>query len=62
MRNMMLISLAIYLLLWAALTPIFANHGLWAAIVIFLGLRALTLGMRYPALVRDAFPATAQKG
>lgn len=59
MRNMMLISLAIYLLLWAGLTPIFANHGLWASIVIFLGLRALTLGIRYPALVRTSFSAKA---
>ena len=57
MRNMMLISLALYLLLWAALTPLFDNHGLWAAIVIFIGLRALTLGLRYPALVRTSFPA-----
>ena len=35
MRNMMIISLAIYLLLWAGLTPLFGNHGLWAAIVIW---------------------------
>lgn len=61
MRNMMLISLAIYLLLWAALTPIFQNHGLWAAIVIFLGLRALTLGARYPSLVRTSFPGVASR-
>ncbi len=60
MRNMMLISLACYLLLWATLTPIFANHGLWAAIVIFLSLRALTLGLRYPALVRGSFPSVRQ--
>lgn len=58
MRNMMLISLIFYLALWAMLTPLYGNHGLWAAIVIFLGLRALTLGMRYPALVRTSFPAS----
>lgn len=57
MRNMMLLSLAAYLLLWALLTPMFGNHGLWAAMVIFLSLRALTLGVRYPALVRSSFPA-----
>ncbi len=57
MRNMMLLSLAVFILMWATLTPLFANHGLWAAIVIFLGLRAITLGLRYPALVRKSFPA-----
>jgi MATE family multidrug resistance protein len=59
MRNMMLVSLACYMLLWATLTPILGNHGLWAALVIFLGLRAITLGMRYPALVRTSFPAVS---
>jgi MATE family multidrug resistance protein len=57
MRNMMLLSVAVYLLMWATLTPILGNHGLWAAIVIFMGLRAITLGLRYPALVRTSFPA-----
>jgi MATE family multidrug resistance protein len=57
MRNMMLLSVAVYLLMWATLTPILGNHGLWAAIVIFLSLRAITLGLRYPALVRTSFPA-----
>ena len=57
MRNMMLLSLAIFMAMWAILTPIFGNHGLWAAMVIFLSFRALTLGARYPALVRSSFPA-----
>jgi len=57
MRNMMLLSVAVYLLMWATLTPIIGNHGLWAAIVIFLSLRAITLGLRYPSLVRTSFPA-----
>ena len=56
MRNMMLLSLAIFLLAWMALTPQYGNHGLWAALVIFMSLRGLTLGVRYPALVRAAFP------
>jgi MATE family multidrug resistance protein len=55
MRNMMLLSLVIFMLMWALLTPIYGNHGLWAALVIFMGLRAITLGLRYPALVRTAF-------
>ena len=61
MRNMMLLSVAVYLLMWAMLTPLFANHGLWAAMVIFLSLRAITLGLRYPALVRTAFPAAREQ-
>lgn len=55
MRNMMLLSLGIFMLMWALLTPVYGNHGLWAALVIFMGLRAITLGLRYPALVRSAF-------
>jgi MATE family multidrug resistance protein len=55
MRNMMLLSVAVFLLMWATLTPLFANHGLWAALVLFMSLRAVTLGLRYPALVRSAF-------
>lgn len=55
MRNMMLLSLGVYLLVWALLTPIYGNHGLWAALLIFMSLRAITLGARYPALVRAAF-------
>jgi MATE family multidrug resistance protein len=60
MRNMMLLSLALYLFMWALLTPLFANHGLWVAIVIFLSMRALTLAFRYPALVRTSFPSVHQ--
>ena len=55
MRNMMLLSLGVYLVIWALLTPILGNHGLWAALVLFMSLRAITLGLRYPALVRTAF-------
>ncbi len=57
MRNMMLVSLAIYLFAWAALTPAFGNHGLWAALMILFIVRALTLALRLPALRRAAFPA-----
>ncbi|MFQ5625905.1 MAG: MATE family efflux transporter [Methyloligellaceae bacterium] len=61
MRNMMLLSLAVYLLMWALLTPVYGNHGLWAAILIFLSFRAVTLGLRYPALVRGAFPSAQEQ-
>lgn len=56
MRNMMLISLAIYILAWALLTPAFGNHGLWMSLLIFFLIRAITLGARFPALLRAQFP------
>ena len=52
MRNMMIISLAVFLAAWALLTPAFGNHGLWASLMIFYIVRAATLGLRYPALER----------
>lgn len=57
MRNMMVISFAAYLGLWAWLTPIYGNHGLWMALNGFFVIRGLTLWARYPALVRANFPA-----
>jgi MATE family multidrug resistance protein len=36
------------------LLPAFGNHGLWAALMIFFVARGVTLGLRYPALERDA--------
>jgi len=56
MRNMMLISLAIYLTAWALLTPAFGNHGLWAALMVLFIARAITLALRLPALEESAFP------
>ncbi len=53
MRNMMVVSLAVFLGAWALLTPAFANHGLWASLMIFYIARTTTLGLRYPALRRD---------
>jgi putative MATE family efflux protein len=44
MRNMMLLSLAVFLASWAVLTPPLGNAGLWLAFLIFLGVRGLTLG------------------
>lgn len=55
MRNMMLVSLALYLLAWAVLTPPFGNHGLWAALMILFVARAVTLAVRFPALRQSAF-------
>jgi len=41
MRDTMLISLAIYLIAYYSLSPTFGNHGLWGALLIFLGARGL---------------------
>jgi MATE family multidrug resistance protein len=43
MRNMMLLSLAVYLAAWWLLTPVFGVAGLWIALLIFLGIRGVTL-------------------
>ena len=43
MRNMMLLSLAAYLGAWWALSGPLGVAGLWVALLIFLGLRGLTL-------------------
>jgi multidrug resistance protein, MATE family len=55
MRNMMAVSLAIFLGAYALLTPAFGNHGLWASLMVFYAARAVTLALRYPALEKASF-------
>jgi len=55
MRNMMILSFAAYLALWALLAPLYGNHGLWIALNAFFIIRGITLALRYPALVRNVF-------
>jgi MATE family multidrug resistance protein len=57
MRNMMLLSVLIYLVAWFALTPLLGNHGLWAALLIFLGARSVTFHWRMRRLLPRTFPA-----
>jgi MATE family multidrug resistance protein len=54
MRNMMVVSLAIFMLAWWMLEP-YGNHGLWASLCVFLLARCITFGLRMPALRRHAF-------
>ena len=54
MRNMMLVSALIYFAAVWLLMPLFGNNGLWAALVLSLCVRAVSLGLRYPALERSA--------
>jgi MATE family multidrug resistance protein len=57
MRNMMVLSLLIYLASWWILERNFGNHGLWAALCVFFIARGVTYAMRMPALARVAFPS-----
>ncbi|WP_071674058.1 MATE family efflux transporter [Nioella nitratireducens] len=52
MRNMMALAFAGYVAALALFLPAFGNHGLWAALMVFFTLRAITLAVRYPALER----------
>ncbi len=57
MRNMMLLSVAAYLIAWAVLTPLFGNHGLWASLLVFLGARSVSFHFRMRKLLPRTFPA-----
>ncbi|MBO0345437.1 MATE family efflux transporter [Roseibium sp. CAU 1637] len=45
MRNMMLVSLLVFIIAYFSLFPLLQNHGLWLALEIFLGARGLSLLM-----------------
>ena len=53
MRNAMVISFLFYLVALAILVPLWANHGLWLAFMLFMVVRAATLAAHYPNLVRS---------
>ncbi|MCI0468355.1 MAG: MATE family efflux transporter, partial [Beijerinckiaceae bacterium] len=55
MRDVMVISLAIYLASFYLLRP-FGNHGLWLALVVFLLSRGFTQAWRYRKLSALSFP------
>ncbi|WP_339334049.1 MATE family efflux transporter [uncultured Maricaulis sp.] len=52
LRNAGLAAVAVYLVADAVLSPLYANHGVWAAFVIFYLARAGALMSAYPALER----------
>ena len=60
LRNMMIISLAVYLALWVALTP-FGNHGLWIAFLSFFITRGITLAARYGRWFGSPFRQPAKR-
>lgn len=51
MRNMMAVSLAVYVAAAFLLVPDFGNHGLWWALLISLMARGITLGALYPRVL-----------
>jgi MATE family multidrug resistance protein len=55
MRNMMIVSLALFLASGYALVAGLGNHGLWLAMCIFFIVRGATLYVRLTALEREVF-------
>ena len=47
MRNMMIVSLGIFLAAWWLLEARFGNHGLWLAMLVFMAARGIWLGACY---------------
>ncbi len=56
MRNAMVLSLVIYLAAVTVLMPLWGNHGLWLAFLVFMVGRAVTLGAYYPRIERRLRP------
>ena len=54
MRNMMIVSFAVFLLVLYGGLADMGNHAIWAALLSFFILRGVTLMVRYPALLRAA--------
>jgi MATE family multidrug resistance protein len=54
MRNLMVLSLVIFLAAWFALRP-FGNAGLWGALLVHYAARGGLEALRYPALLRASF-------
>ncbi len=55
MRNMMVLSLVLYLVAYFVLFPLMGNHGLWLALEIFLSARGISLWAMCGVRAREAF-------
>ncbi|MBT5535157.1 MATE family efflux transporter, partial [Candidatus Poribacteria bacterium] len=53
MRNGMILALAIFLIAVHTLVPVFGNHGLWLALMVYMASRAGALAAFYPRIVRQ---------
>ena len=58
MRNLMILSLGIFLAAWLALRS-YGNAGLWSALLFHYAARGGLQALRYPALFKASFPASA---
>ncbi len=58
MRNMMLMSFAIFIAGLLLFTPVWGNHGIWAALHLFLLVRGATLYAIYPSRLKRSFAPT----
>jgi MATE family multidrug resistance protein len=59
MRNMMLLSFALFLAALVTLPRFYGNHGLWASLHVFLIARGLSLSALVPSRLRRTFGAPA---
>lgn len=55
MRNLMLMSLALYFAASAILQPLFGNHGLWLSLMLFQSARSLVFRFKLPDLAAETF-------
>jgi multidrug resistance protein, MATE family len=55
MRNMMLLSMITFFIVWWPLEQYYGNHGLWASMIVFFAARGVFFALRMPALRRAAF-------
>ena len=53
MRNAMMASFVVFLVAMTVLQPLYGNNGLWAALMIFMVARAISLGYLYLGLARS---------
>ena len=52
MRNGMIVSVGLYILLSIFLTDNLGNHGLWLSLIIFMMLRSLMLWFYFPKILK----------
>jgi len=55
MRNMMLLSMVTFFIVWWPLEQYYGNHGLWVSMIVFFAARGVFFALRMPALKKAAF-------
>ena len=53
MRNMMIISFAVYFICMKTLPNLIGNHGLWLSMLIFMAVRGITLYLKMPSVIKN---------